>query len=113
MRVSRERLRALVDEVENFHLRRGRLSREQAKIRAALESAVEISDADLKAYLKAVARYFGRFAREAIAHLRDVEKRLGQVAQVQFNLTAERGVAARRIEITQGVLSKLAELDRS
>jgi hypothetical protein len=57
-----------------------------------------------------VIRYFSGFAREAQAHLRDVERRLAKVSQLQFNLTAERGVAAKRVEITQGVLSKVAEL---
>ncbi len=50
------------------------------------------------------------FDREARAHLRNVEARLADVSQVQFNLTAERGVAERRVEATQGVLARVREL---
>jgi hypothetical protein len=42
----------------------------------------------------------------------DVDRRLAKVSQLQFNLTAERGVAARRVEVTQGVLARLLELAR-
>jgi len=77
---------------------------------ALLAGGAEISEEKTAAYLNAVRRYFAVFEREARAHLLDVERRLARASQVQFNLTAERGVAARRVEITQGVLSKLAEL---
>jgi len=77
---------------------------------ALLVAGAKISDEKTAAYLDAVRRYFAGFEREARAHLSDVERRLARASQVQFNLTAERGVAARRVEITQGVLSKLAEL---
>jgi hypothetical protein len=65
----------------------------------------------LAAYLAAARRYFVGFEREAREHLREVESRLAKVSQLQFNLTAERGVAARRVAATQGVLSRVAELD--
>jgi hypothetical protein len=55
-------------------------------------------------------RYFRGFEREARAHLRDLDERLARVSQLQFNLTAERGVAARRAELTQGVLARVEEL---
>ena len=54
--------------------------------------------------------YFSGFEREARAHLADIDKRLARVSQLQFNLTAERGVTARRVEVTQGVLARLAEV---
>ena len=53
-------------------------------------------------------QYFSGFEREARAHLRDVDKRLEGLNQVNFNLTAERGVAVKRIEATQGVLARTA-----
>jgi hypothetical protein len=55
-------------------------------------------------------RYFSGFEREARAHLRDVDRRLEELNQVIFNLTAERAVAVKRIEATQGVLSRLHAL---
>ena len=62
-------------------------------------------------YLRAVRRYFEGFEREARSHLRDVDKRLEHANQVVFNLTAERGVAVKRIEATQSVLNDLERLD--
>lgn len=66
-----------------------------------------------RAYLAAVRRYFTGFEREARAHLRDVDKRLEHANQVVFNLTAERGVAVKRIDATGGVLAHLDELEKS
>ena len=63
--------------------------------------------------MHAVRRYFEGFDREARAHLRDVDRRLERSNQVVFNLTAERGVAVKRIEATQSVLSALAGLEAS
>jgi hypothetical protein len=103
-------VRALVVEVDRFHLRDRGLRRSQSALKAKLESGAALSDEETAAYLSAVRLYFSGFAREAQAHLRDIERRLAKVSQLQFNLTAERGVAARRVEIAQGVLSKLAEL---
>jgi hypothetical protein len=106
----RRQLQQLVGEVAEFYVRDRRLRRAQAEMAALLASGAEIPAERVAAYLSAVRRYFSGFEREARARLRDVERRLARASQVQFNLTAERGVAARRVEITQGVLSKLAEL---
>jgi hypothetical protein len=57
-----------------------------------------------------VRRYFTGFQREAQAHLKSVDRELERLYQLQYNLTAERGVAVRRVEATQGVLSAIAEL---
>ena len=53
---------------------------------------------------------FHGFQKEARAQLRDVEKRLEQVNQATFDLTAERGVAVKRIEATEGVLRDVGAL---
>lgn len=110
MPVDAQSLRVLLADVERFHLRDRALQRLQSELRKKLDDGGELSDREIASYLRAVLRYFSGFAREAQAHLRDIERRLGKVSQLQFNLTAERGVAARRVEITQGVLSKVAEL---
>jgi hypothetical protein len=65
---------------------------------------------EVNRYRAAVERYFSGFAREAQQRLRDVDRRIAHVNQVQFNLQAERGVALRRVEVTQGVLSGAREL---
>ena len=109
MRVDRSQLAALVEEIGRFYITDRAMARAQQRFAGLLADA-DPSAADLDAYLDAVRRYFGGFEREARAHLSDVEGRLAKVSQVQFNLTAERGVAARRVAATQGVLSKAAEL---
>ncbi|MGH7707173.1 MAG: hypothetical protein ACREM6_04495 [Vulcanimicrobiaceae bacterium] len=110
MAADRARLEALVAEVERFYVRDRALKRIQQTMRGLIDRGGEIADADAVAYLTAVRRYFSGFEREAREHLRSVDRRLAHISQVQFNLTAERGVTARRIEATQGVLRQLGEL---
>ncbi len=102
------RLRALVAAVGGFYVRDRAMVREQKKMEAALRGAP--SEAEVRAYLGAVRRYFTGFEREARAHVQHVDRELEKLYQVQFNLTAERGVAQRRVEATQGVLSSIAEI---
>lgn len=74
------------------------------------ESAVSHGTIDERThaeYLAAVRRYFGSFEREARAHLRDVDRRLEHANQVVFNLTAERGVAVKRVEATGEILREI------
>lgn len=99
-------LQALAARVGEFYITDKAMKAAQTRIEAALKSgAVDARAQD--DYLAAVRRYFAGFEKEARAHLRDVDKRLEQVNQVHFNLTAERGVAVRRIEATQNVLAEL------
>lgn len=99
-------LRAIVARVGEFYLTDKTMKAAQKKMTAALESGA-VDERIQHEYLTAVHRYFAGFEKEARAHLRDVDKRLEHVNQVHFNLTAERGVAVRRIEATQGVLQEL------
>jgi hypothetical protein len=110
MPADRTRLQALAAEVGGFHLRDRAMLRAQKKIEGLLAAAGEIPAAEAATYVAAVRRYFTGFEREARAHLLDVERRLAKVSQIQFNLSAERSVSARRIEVTQGVLSRLKEM---
>ena len=55
-------------------------------------------------YFQAVRRYFTGFEKEARVHLRDVDRRLERLNQVQFNLSAERSVAVKRIEATNAIV---------
>lgn len=101
---------ALAAHVGGFHITDRAMRRAQDTIRAALDAGT--ADVAARArYLTAVRRYFGAFAREAEGHLRDVDRRLVQLNQVQFNLTAERGVAVKRIEATQTILHELDALE--
>jgi hypothetical protein len=105
-------LRDLVTRVGAFHITDAAMKRAQRAIEAALEKG-EVDAGAQQAYHAAVRRYFESFDREARAHLRDVDHRLERSNQVVFNLTAERGVAVKRIEATQSVLSTLAGVEAS
>jgi hypothetical protein len=98
--------RALVARVGEFYITDKAMKSAQKSIEAAL-AAGEPDERTRADYFAAVRRYFTGFEREARTHLRDVDKRLEHVNQVHFNLTAERGVAVRRIEATQAVLQDL------
>jgi hypothetical protein len=102
--------RALVARVGAFYITDKTMKAAQKKIEEVLARA-DAGPAERAEYLTAVQRYFTGFEREARAHLRTVDKRLEHVNQVHFNLTAERGVAVRRIEATSAVLSALHDLD--
>jgi hypothetical protein len=110
MPVDRERLASLATEIGRFYVRDKAMRRAQEAMQRALDEGGDPPQALVDAYLKVARRYFAGFAREAQAHLVDVERRLGRASQVQFNLTAERGVTARRVEATQGVLTRVEEL---
>jgi hypothetical protein len=104
--------RALVATIGEFYIRDRAMSREQKKMASILETR-EPTDSERRAYLDVARGYFSGFEREARAHLKRVDRELEKVYQVQFNLTAERGVVQRRIEATQGVLSSIEEIATS
>jgi hypothetical protein len=103
------KLRELVERVGGFHLR-GSMERAQRRMTGLLARGEPPPADQVASYLRETQHYFAGFEREARAHAKSVERRLAHVSQLQFNLTAERGVALRRVEITQGVLRALAEL---
>ena len=104
-----ERLRALVETIDAFYIRDRALMRAQKKMADLLAQRAPDAAAT-RAYLAEVKRYFAGFDREAEAQLARVDRELANLYTRQYNLTAERAVAARRVEATQGVLAKLAEL---
>lgn len=110
MPVDAARLRALHATVSGFYVRDRRLLRAQRDVGKILERGKPISDRTARRYLTAVERYFSGFSSEAQTQLAKLERRLAQVSQLQYNLTAERGVAVKRVAATQGVLSTIAEL---
>lgn len=110
MAADEESLRRLVERVGAFHVTDSAMRGAQRAIEAAAAAGTPDPSAT-RAYLAAVRRYFSAFEREARGHLRDVDKRLEHANQVVFNLTAERGVAVKRIDATGGVLAHLATLE--
>ena len=104
------RFAELVARVGGFHITQRKMKHAQLEIERAITDG-EVDQRRCDGYLAAVREYFDGFAREARAHLRDVDRRLVDANQVQFNLTAERGVAVKRIEATDAVLHLLAEFE--
>ncbi len=80
------------------------------KMMEAILTEREPTEEEIRRYQDIVKRYFSGFAREAQQRLDELDRRITHANQVQFNLQAERGVAVRRVELTQGVLSGVAEL---
>lgn len=102
-------LAQLVARVGHFHITHRAMKRAQRTMEAAV-AADTVDDAARTAYLSEVRRYFEGFDTEARAQLRDVDRQLERINQVQFNFTAERGVAVKRIEAIDSVLNSLREL---
>jgi hypothetical protein len=105
-----QRFAALVATVGAFHLTDRAMLRAQAAIEAALAAGSADASA-VRAYLAAVRRYFGPYEREARDQLRHVDRELERLYQLQYNLTAERGVVAKRVEAVRGVLEAVEEHD--
>ena len=110
--VSEAGLRELAARVAAFHVTDRAMLRAQRVFEAALEAGEPSADAR-RAYLSAVRTYFAGFARDAQAQLAGVDRELGALYQRQYNLAAERAVAAKRVEAVQGVLVSVAELGTS
>ncbi|HEY1429000.1 MAG TPA: hypothetical protein VGF18_05465 [Candidatus Tumulicola sp.] len=107
-----DRVAALAARVGEFHITDRAMRRAQDDFQREL-TAGSADDGARARYLNAVRNYFDGFAREARGHLRDVDRRLVDLHQVQFNLTAERGVAVKRIEAAEGVLAQATQLSEA
>ena len=103
------RIAELVAAVGAFHLTDRAMRAAQEKMTRAL-AAGDADPETVRAYLAAVRRYFEPYEREAQGQLRHVDRELERLYQLQFNLTAERGVVAKRVEAVRGVLDGVAEL---
>jgi hypothetical protein len=104
------RLAQLVLRVGSFHITDRTMKRAQRTIQEAL-SAGTADEAARQAYLISVRRYFEGFTKEARSHLRDIDRRLEEINQIHFNLIAERGVAVKRIEATEAILSEAIAIE--
>jgi hypothetical protein len=104
-----EAVRALATTVGSFHITDRALLAAQERLLLRL-AAGDLDDEAVRAYRDAVRRYFEPYEREAQGQLRHVDHELERLYQVQYNLVAERGVVAKRVEVVRGVLEALAEI---
>jgi hypothetical protein len=96
-------LTSLLELVDGYHITDRRLLRARAQLERDRGDAAE------RAFRKEARRYFDSLAHEAEAHLVDVDRRLDDVYQRQYNLTAERAVAERRLGGARALLRALEE----
>ncbi len=87
--------------VDGYHITDKRLLR----ARAALKKSH--TDGNERAFRSEAARYFASLAHEAQTQMADVDRRLDDVYQRQYNLTAERAVAERRLQGARQILQAL------
>ncbi|HEY1656145.1 MAG TPA: hypothetical protein VGF86_13635 [Candidatus Tumulicola sp.] len=106
-----ESLAALAAHVGAFRVTDRGLARAQSDVERALAEGT-VDDRMRARFLSEVRRYFEAFGREAKTNLRDVDRRIVDVNQILFNLTAERGVAVKRIEAIEGIARELAAAEK-
>ncbi len=89
--------------VDAFHITDKRLLRARAQLAATLSEKTE------REFRQQALRYFGAVANEAQAHVAEVDRKLDDVYQRQYNLHAERAVAQRRLEGARTIAQALKE----
>jgi succinate dehydrogenase/fumarate reductase flavoprotein subunit len=90
--------------VDGFRITDKRLLRARATLNSDHNEAAE------RAFRREAQRYFQLLAREAQEHVADVDRRLDDTYQRQFNLNAERAVAQRRLDNARDVLRALEKV---
>jgi len=102
-------LHVLYARAGNFYFSDPSIRSLHERVGRALDSGTH--DRNLEAqYRKALLRYFGGFDAQTRAQLRDLDRRLAELAQAQLNFTAERNVAVKRL---QNIASMLGMLDET
>lgn len=94
-------LLALIDE---FHITDRGLVRAREGVRRASDAA------SVEALRRAAAKYFGDMAAESERDVVEIDRKLDDLYQRQYNLQAERSVAERRREAARRVLAALADV---
>ena len=94
-------LEGLLSLIDEFHITDRALVRARELVRDGQ------SPAAVEALRRAAAKYFGDMATEAERHLHEIDSKLDDLYQRQYNLQAERGVAERRLNGARRVLRSL------
>ena len=94
----------LIAMLDGFHVTDKALVRSRDRARSSNGDA-----ASLAALKKEMRRYFAAVARESVSHLADLDRRLDDLYQRQYNAQAERSVAQRRLEAARHVLDELGD----
>lgn len=94
--------RSLLALLEGFHITDSSVRRARERLERGDERALP----DLE---RAAQRYMRAVEREAAAHLADLDRRLDDLYQRQYNLVAERSVAQRRADLARRALDALGD----
>lgn len=95
---------ALVALIDRFHITDRTLARARERVRARADANAIAALAD------AAARYFSAMEREAESQLQEIDRKLDDLYQRQYNLEAERGVSERRRDGAREVLAAVASM---
>ena len=98
-------LNGLLTLVDGFHITDRALRNARERVRR------DDRPAAVEALHRAAAKYFGDMASEAERHLADIDRKLDDLYQRQYNLHAERSVAERRRDGARRVLDALRAQD--
>ncbi len=101
-------LRTLYERATAFHFSDAAIRSLHERVGKALEAGAPTRELE-ETYRKALLRYFAGFDTQTRAQLRDLDRRLAELAQSQLNFTAERNVAVKRLENIGAMLGLLDE----
>ena len=105
-------LHALISLVDEFYITQRRMKIAQQRMHELLKQG-DVPEEEARRYVAVVNNYFKGFEREIRGHLHSLDGRLAKAYQVQFNLTAERDVAVKRMEATRAVIAAAANFGDS
>ncbi len=101
-------LRTLHERASAFHFSEAAIRSLHDRVGKALDTGAPTREME-EAYRRALRRYFAGFDVQTRAQLRDLDRRLAELAQAQLNFTAERNVAVKRLENIGAMLGLLDE----
>ncbi|MDH2910611.1 MAG: hypothetical protein PXZ07_11035 [Candidatus Eremiobacteraeota bacterium] len=90
-------LRTLYERADGFHFSESTIRSLHERVGKALEGGSPTREMEVE-YRRALLRYFASFDTQTRMQLRDLDRRLAELAQAQLNFSAERNVAVRRLE---------------
>ncbi|TAM61936.1 hypothetical protein EPN52_01455 [bacterium] len=106
-------LAALVSRIGAYRISDRALRASVERMQATLQRGETPAPAEVRAFLRDARRYFEALEREARAQLKDLDRRLDDLFQQQYNLQAERGVAQRRLAGAGETLELVDQADRA
>ncbi|MDH2910487.1 MAG: hypothetical protein HKL92_06650 [Candidatus Eremiobacteraeota bacterium] len=101
-------LRTLYERADHFHFSETRIRSLHERVGKALDGGAPTGELEV-AYRMALRGYFTGFDMQTRAQLRDLDRRLAELAQAQLNFNAERNVAVKRLENIGTMLGILGE----